>query len=141
MPAPPVGRRTTWNGQDNVLVDRLKADNHAQAAYSERYPSLAHIIDDEPAVPKGNVIARNIASGCRKWIEFHDKFDHALVESKNGSGTDAGFVDATKGNFALNPDAREHSNSNYIHFQKNGAAQRGPGRSWGFPCRISAPPE
>jgi hypothetical protein len=39
--------------------------------YSERYPELVNILEEEPKAPKGNVIARNISWGG-KWDGIHD---------------------------------------------------------------------
>ncbi len=94
-----------WDGRDNTLIDRLKAMNVTQPPYSERYPQLVKILDDEPALPKGNRIMRNICQGPGKWLDLHDKVTEAMLGlDDNFVGTDAGLI-SPKPPFALRPDA------------------------------------
>jgi hypothetical protein len=48
-------------GSAETLFARLKAVNHERPPYSTRYPALARILDGNPELPVGNVIARNIS--------------------------------------------------------------------------------
>jgi hypothetical protein len=50
-----------YYGSAGTLLARLKAVNYEYPPYSTRYPALARILDDNPELPVGNVIARNIS--------------------------------------------------------------------------------
>jgi hypothetical protein len=94
-----------FDGRDPTLMDRLKAVNHTQPPYSTRYPELANILNDDPAMPKGNKIIRNICVGG-KWIEFLDGLNETIVLVKdNLVDGDPGFVDLQGGNFRLKKDS------------------------------------
>lgn len=94
-----------FDGRDPTLMDRLKAVNHTQPPYSTRYPELANILNDDPAMPKGNKIIRNICVGG-KWIEFLDGLNETIVLVKdNLVDGDPGFVDIQGGNFHLKKDS------------------------------------
>jgi len=48
----------------------LESMPYREEPWASRYPELVNILDDEPALPKGNVIARNIVrGGCGIWVE------------------------------------------------------------------------
>lgn len=72
--------------------------------YSERYPELVKILDDNPKAPVGNVIARNICVGGR-WDDVEDKARPLLKFEDNLVGTDPLFVDAKNVNFQLREDS------------------------------------
>ncbi|MEZ6070868.1 MAG: hypothetical protein R3C10_11495 [Pirellulales bacterium] len=46
----------------------LSGIRFGQPPYSERYPELAHILDEEPAAPRGNRVYANVSYGG-KWDE------------------------------------------------------------------------
>lgn len=92
-----------------TLLDRLKAVKHDRPPYSERYPALAGILDDEPGVPKGNVVARNI---CVEgpWDVFYlaagQEFVRTPVKMENNlTQGDPGLVAPQKGDFRLKEDS------------------------------------
>lgn len=72
--------------------------------YSERYPKLVGILDDEPKAPKGNVIARNICVGGR-WDDIEDVARPYLKFEDNLVGEDPLFVDAANQDFRLKEDS------------------------------------
>lgn len=60
-------RGSTWNaawfdGRNPILLDRLSAVDYTGPTYAAKYPSLINLYDDDPAVPKGNKLLRNIFS-------------------------------------------------------------------------------
>ena len=61
-----------FDGTNNTLFTRLAAVQPDRPPYSERYPQLVNLLQDDPALPKGNRIIRNVSSGG-KWIEFFDE--------------------------------------------------------------------
>jgi len=74
-----------FDGTNNTLFTRLAAVHPHRPPYSERYPQLVHLLDDDPALPKGNRIIRNISAGG-KWIEFYDaEFSEPLVYFENNA--------------------------------------------------------
>jgi hypothetical protein len=50
------------------MTQRLKAMPYTSELWRKRYPELVSILEDEPAAPKGNIVARNISYGGR-WDE------------------------------------------------------------------------
>ena len=77
-----------FNGEDNVLFSRLAAVKPEMPPYSERYPALKTILQNEPALPKGNRIARNIICGGR-YRELLDKVDENLVSFEHNAVSDS----------------------------------------------------
>ena len=66
------------DGTVPTLFDRLKAMAFDMPPYSDRYPTLANILDDEPGVPKGNSITRNVSLGGT-WLELRDGLTDAVI--------------------------------------------------------------
>jgi len=89
----------------NTLFDRLKPVGHDRPPYSQRYPALARVLDDNPGHPKGNVISRNICVGGA-WDVFslsaQNQFVRKLVKMENNlTEGDPGLVAPEKGDFLL----------------------------------------
>ncbi len=67
-----------------TMMDRLNAMPYTNELWSTRYPELVNILNDDPAAPKGNVIARNVSLGG-KWADYSDetgaylKFEDNLI--------------------------------------------------------------
>lgn len=91
-----------FDGTDSTLFTRLKAVHPDRPPYSERYPQLVHLLEDNPALPKGNRIIRNISSGGT-WIEFFDAvFSKPLVYFKdNAIDVDKSFLLSDDGRFRI----------------------------------------
>jgi len=90
-----------FDGTDNTLFIRLEVVHPDRLPYSKRYPQLTRLLEDDPALPKGNRIIRNISSGG-KWIEFFDaKFSKPLVYFKDNA------VDVDK-SLLMSDDGRIH---------------------------------
>jgi hypothetical protein len=60
-----------FNGKDTTLTDGLGAMPYQQAPWSGKYPALVNILNDEPAIPKGNVMEGNSWYGG-VWSKFRD---------------------------------------------------------------------
>lgn len=98
--------KSYFDGSDNTLFNRFKDMNADQPPYSIRYPRLATLLKDEPAIPKGNVVVRNIRVGNGRWIDFLDQFDHGIVDIRdNFIEGDPGLVDVGKKSFHVGPDS------------------------------------
>lgn len=70
----------TWDGV--TLFDRLGEIDYHSPPYSERYPQLLTVGEDEPAVPKGNRVQRNISLGGR-WCDLVHGVTEDIVRMKN----------------------------------------------------------
>ncbi len=95
--------KSYFDGSDNTLFDRLQAVDYRHPPWSDRYPELLTLLDDEPVMPKGNVIARNISVGGR-WLDLADGLTDATVKIEdNLVDVDPLFVDRAKEDFRLQP--------------------------------------
>ena len=68
--------------QSSGFRSLMDAVNYREPPYSERYPELLTLQDDDPAAPKYNTITRNISSGGR-WLDLYDGLDFDIVAVKN----------------------------------------------------------
>ena len=80
-------RGTTWadfwfNGKVTILFDMMKKMNYSQPPYSVKYPELLTLQSDEPALPKGNAVVRNVSYGG-KWLGFFDPMDENILLMKD----------------------------------------------------------
>jgi len=73
-----------FDGTFPWLFDRMEDMKFRQPPYSIRYPELLKLYGDEPRVPKGNKIIRNISVGGR-WMDVYDywEFDFSVVAVKD----------------------------------------------------------
>jgi hypothetical protein len=71
-----------FDGRLTTLIDRMKEMNYTDPPYSEKYPELLTLYNDDPARPKYNRIRRNISVGGR-WLDLYSGLDLALLEVKN----------------------------------------------------------
>ncbi len=72
--------------------------------YSERYPELPRILDEEPKAPRGIRVARNICVGG-KWDRIEEKARPGIAMTDNLLDADPKFMDAEKGDYRLQPDS------------------------------------
>lgn len=106
-------RATGWaakhaklDGGDWGMKKKLADVKWNQPPYSTRYPTLATMLDEEPYMPKGTAVLRNVALNCKKWIELQDKLnDQKIAIKDNFTAGDPLFVDAEKQNFQLKEDS------------------------------------
>lgn len=74
--------------KDNMrFVELMKAVNYDKPPYSEQYPELLTLIDDDPAMPKYNKVITNISAGGR-FLDLYDGLDLDDVEVKNNITAD-----------------------------------------------------
>ena len=94
-----------FDGTDNTLFDRLRAMNYQQPPYSLRYPELVGILEDEPVLPKGNRVLRNVFHGG-VWLHFQDGVTEEIVDVRdNLTEGDPCFVDPANENYQLRDDS------------------------------------
>lgn len=83
-----------FNGEFPWLFDKFKERGGDRPPYSDRYPKLRTLLQDEPPVPKGNVFARNVSWGGR-WLDVYDywAFDfHGLTVHRDNWIADPAFI-------------------------------------------------
>lgn len=103
-------RGLTWarfwfDGRDPTLMDRLKEVPYKKPPYSVEYPWLVNILQDEPALPKGNAIVHNVCYGGR-WLDLIDGVSAKIVKMEgNYIGLHPGFVNLAERNFRLREDS------------------------------------
>ena len=72
-------------------TEKLGGIEFKKPPYSQRYPALVNIADDEPAAPKGNGVFHNISFGG-KWDEIERAARPYQILSDNLVDTNPGFV-------------------------------------------------
>jgi len=87
-----------------TMKERLDAMPFAKPPWSDRYPELLTIWEDEPAAPKGNSVVRNICVGGR-WDEVSEAIRGLVTFDGNMVDGDPGVVDAAKQDFRLREDS------------------------------------
>jgi len=87
-----------------TMIPRLKSVPYRQSLWSRRYPKLVDILTDDPAVPKGNIIRRNI-SYRSQWSNIDKRARPYVTIEHNLLDQDPHFVDAAKQNFQLKPNS------------------------------------
>lgn len=93
-----------FDGTNNTLFDRLKAVRPDKPPYRDKYPQLSLLLEDEPVLPKGNRIIRNISSGGR-WIDLLNGVNDSLVYFQdNMPDADSSFYSIKKGKLYLKSD-------------------------------------
>jgi len=123
-------RATGWAGYHvkTTMTTRLKAMPYQNELWRRRYPKLAGILADDPAAPKGNVVARNVSVGGR-WDGVHGAARKYVTFKDNLVGKDPHFVDRAKGNFQLRDDSPAYKlGFKRIPIEKIGLLKRRPGR-------------
>lgn len=89
--------------KEGIFEERLKAVNYQQPPYSIAYPLLANYFEENPSLPKRNVIDKNLfyrignlVHGKTQWADFYNNWITV---------TDPGFVDASNPLKGFKPDA------------------------------------
>ncbi|MCC6444794.1 MAG: right-handed parallel beta-helix repeat-containing protein [Armatimonadetes bacterium] len=111
---------------------------YRQPPWSERYPRLLSLLQDEPMAPKGNLFARNICWGGR-WDAIEDRARPYVRFEDNLIGQDPRFIDAKKLDFRLRADSPARKiGFKPIPFRKIGLYRDALRASW--PVAHSASP-
>ncbi len=84
--------------------DTISGIAYNKPPYSERYPELINILNENPKAPIGNTIVRNISWGG-KWDGIYKEAREFIKLEDNMIDQDPHFVDAEKQNFNLKPDS------------------------------------
>jgi len=75
--------------EENILIQRYKAVNAGNPPYSEKYPELLTVLDDEPAIPKNNCIETNVFCGGR-WRDLRNNMNDSIICFKNNTVKESG---------------------------------------------------
>lgn len=99
-------RATSWAAdsvkEDGVMMNRLKEIDIRHEPYSTRYPALANILQNNPALPLGNVIKFNIVTNSKfmalintdiSLVKIFDNFNDSDPGYKNIEGLDFSIFD------------------------------------------------
>jgi hypothetical protein len=86
------------------MYKKLEEVNFDKPPYSTRYPKLAKILEGDPAVPKGNVVQRNICRGGR-WLNLQGVDKEIVTIKDNLIDADPGFIDPANRDFRLKDDS------------------------------------
>ena len=99
-------RAMGWAGYhvNDIMKMRLTAMPYKSALWIERYPGLVDIWEDEPAAPKGNVVARNISVGG-KWDGVRDEARAYVAFADNLIDAAPHFEGIPPENFQLRDDS------------------------------------
>lgn len=86
------------------MYQKLKDINHDKPPYSTRYPDLARILEDDPPVPRGNIVRHNVFKGGRR-IDLQGLDKDLVTMENNLTEADPRFVDPQARNFQLRDDS------------------------------------
>jgi hypothetical protein len=89
---------------DTTMTERLLEMPYKESLWAERYPSLVDILEDEPAAPKGNIVARNISVGGR-WDGVQGQAKPYVHFEDNLIDRDPHFAGAPPESFQLSDDS------------------------------------
>lgn len=111
--------KQSCNSPDSPLWTRLHAVKFREKPWSEKYPSLAEVIEDfdqydDPRFPpnpansdvSGNVILKLDRGDCVRCADSVCRYSRIANNPVYTSGTEAGFIDAENGDYSLRPDAK-----------------------------------
>jgi len=89
-----------------ALKTRLEEMPYKGPLWVERYPSLPRTWEDEPAAPKGNVIAGNVFCRCKPWDDvFAEARPYVDLADNMATDEDPGFRNAAAMDFRLSDDS------------------------------------
>ena len=88
----------------NHMGEALKRLPFQSPPWSIRYPLLAGILDDDPGLPKHNIVTRNVSYGG-PWLRCHGTARELATIHDNWDRGDPGLVDAANGDLRLREDA------------------------------------
>ncbi|MBT4484427.1 MAG: right-handed parallel beta-helix repeat-containing protein, partial [Candidatus Latescibacteria bacterium] len=77
-----LGWAKNYFENNNRFVDLMNAVNYREPPYSEKYPELLTLQDDDPAVPKYNRILGNVSYGGR-WFDLYNGLDFSIFTMKD----------------------------------------------------------
>jgi hypothetical protein len=99
-------RGLNWmkNHIEEDMPQKLKAFPYQTPPWSDRYPELISLLNDDPGAPKGNVIERNISVGGR-WLDIEPAAKPLVKIENNLLDSDPHFLSRESDNFQLRDDS------------------------------------
>jgi hypothetical protein len=82
---------------NSVMFDRMDSMNYSKPPFSEKYPELLTLYEDDPAIPKGNQIINNVSVGGR-WLDLYNGVNFSTVKVQNNFIADSLVLKWTKVN-------------------------------------------
>lgn len=102
---PGQGVKDGWD-----LLAKIEQYDYRNPPWSTRYPKLARVMEEEPLLPVGNLIAGNVAVDCDTWLnasgdtqKYLDR--SAFRENLVLEGEDPGFVNRETQDFRFRDDS------------------------------------
>lgn len=77
--------------QNSVYMKRLRAMPFGSPPWSTRYPQLATLLQDEPIIPKNNVLQRNVSYRCKQSTVNPLARPYGTIELPQDSDSDLGL--------------------------------------------------
>jgi hypothetical protein len=65
------------------MYRKLADVGYDRPPYSERYPELARILEDNPHEPRGNRVVQNVFVGVRTWLQLQGAKEEWIVLERN----------------------------------------------------------
>jgi len=84
-----------------TMRKRLAAIPYKKPPWSTRYPRLARLLQDEPAVPKGNVVRYNVIQGCKPMNLADEVKKFGTISDNLVTEEELGFFDEGKTDFRM----------------------------------------
>ena len=97
--------KATVASPNGVMPQRLMAMPFRQPPWSQRYPQLATVLDDNPGAPKHNTLRYNVIYRCKPLRLAKEVTQYGTVTDNLTLTDDKGFVAAAQGDFRLRGDA------------------------------------
>ena len=99
--------------EDETIMQRLRAVPYQEEPWRSRFPQLTNILEDDPRLPKYNVIRDNLVVNCAESIYYHgdtdtywhDEANHNVFGPNYVREDDPGFVDPENLDFRLRWDS------------------------------------
>lgn len=106
-----------------TMPQRLAEVPYRQPPWSQRYPQLLNVLQDDPGSPKGNVIRLNVVWRCKPMALAKEVVQFGTIADNLTTDEDLGFQDARKMDFRLRDDSavfKKLSKFQKIPFEKIG---------------------
>jgi hypothetical protein len=97
--------KETVTAPGGLMPKRLMEMPFRQPPWSERYPQLLTVLDDQPAAPKHNTLRNNVVCRCKPMQLAKEVAQYGTVADNLTLVDDAELVDAAKGDFRLRSDS------------------------------------
>lgn len=100
-------RGTTWmeTGEDSEIYQNLLKVPYNEGIWAEKYPKLVNLLEDEPELPKGNIIRNNVQYKSPGYTIDPLALENGVFEDNISISSTKGFVDYKNKDFTLSEDS------------------------------------